>query len=158
MTSITQPLEFRKLIRAQPQPGFDFVPFLDALLIGVFIALNASAFIISPGADIRLPESSALLASRSDPIAVLTVDRNELFFFEGDKLSIRTLKSRLAAYVDARLQSDPEHPPTLLLKADESLSAGNLFNLMDLAREVGFARVHLAAEVQSADTVFPETP
>lgn len=143
MSGLTQPLEFRRHMRSQPQAGFDFVPFLDALLIAGFVAVNASAFVLSPGTAVHLPRSATMETARVNPTAVLTVDRNELYFFEGRKLSRLTLGEHLAAYVDG-LQ-DNQHP-VLLLKADASITSSVLFELMDSARRAGFAEIHLAAE------------
>ena len=87
MAGLTQPLEFRKYMTSTPRQGFDFVPFLDAVIITLFVSLNISAFVFSPGTSIRLPASPYLLATQADPTAVLTVDRNQLYFFEGLKLA-----------------------------------------------------------------------
>lgn len=144
MAGLTQPLEFRRFIRSEPRPGFDVVPFFDALLIATFIALNFSVFVIAPGASIQLPDTSSLQSVQNAPTAVLTIDRNELYFFGGSKLSGQTVGQHLAGFI--RKHPDAGGKATLLIKADSSISTGVLFNLMDIARECGFARVHLAAE------------
>lgn len=149
MAGLTQPLEFKKGMQCAPQAGFDFVPFLDAILIALFVALNTSPFIIAPGAAIELSNSATQFARSSAPTAVLTVGRNELYFFEGAKLSRLTLQDHLREYVKASGPGDPV--PTLLIKADASLSTNLLFQLMDMARSAGFTQVHLAAE-------FPQRP
>jgi biopolymer transport protein ExbD len=153
MAGLTQPLEFRRFLRSAPVAGFDFVPFLDAILLAMFIALNVSAFVIAPGTTIRLPESAAVEAPRESPTAVLTVDRNQLYFFQGVKLSPLTLESHLATFVEELNTDDGDDPSaTLLIKADASISTNNLFGLMDLARRAGFSRIHLAAEPVQADS------
>ncbi len=143
MSGLTEPLEFRRFMRSRPVPGFDVVPFLDALMIAGFVAVNASAFVLSPGTAVHLPRSATMETARGAPTAVLTVDRNELYFFEGRKLSRLALQDHLAEYV-AETGSDRE--PILLLKADASITSSVLFELMDSARKAGFAEIHLAAE------------
>lgn len=143
MPGLTEPFEFRRLIRCGPKQGFDVVPFLDAMLIAVFVALNVSAFVLSPGTAVELPESSSMEPAQAAPTAVLTVDRNELYFFQGRKLAVVTLEDHLRQYVEALPESQD---PVLLLKADSSITSSTLFNLMDIARRVGFVEVHLAAE------------
>lgn len=153
MAGLTQPLEFRRFLRSAPVPGFDFVPFVDAIFLALFIALNVSAFVIAPGTTIRLPESAAVEAPRESPTAVLTVDRNELYFFQGVKLSPLTLESHLATFVETLQQDRGDSSfATLLIKTDASLSTDNLFGLMDLARRAGFTRIHLAAEPVGPDS------
>ena len=144
MAGLTEPLEFKRHLRCQPKPGFDVVPFLDALFIAAFVALNASSFILSPGTSIQLPVSRTLETATVAPAAVLTVGRNELYFFEGRKLAKLTLEEHLIRYVADR---GDEKAPVLLLKADASINSSTLFNLMDIARTAGFSEVHLAAEL-----------
>jgi len=86
---------------------------------------------------------------------VLTVGKNELYFFEGRKLAKSTLQEHLTRYVASR---ESDKPPMLLLKADESITSANLFNLMDIARTAGFTEVHLAAELIKNDKPDEDVP
>jgi len=149
MAGLTQPLEFRKFIRTSPKPGFDVVPFLDAILIALFVALNASVFVLAPGTAIQLPESGAIEAAQSAPTAVLTVDRNELYFFKGRKLAKVSLEDQLRQYVESLGPEYQESGAVLLLKADASITSSALFGLMDTARRAGFTQIHLAAELKA---------
>lgn len=148
MAGLTQPLDFRRFMRSGPACGFDFVAFLDALLIAGFVALNASAFMVAPGTVIQLPSSRAAEPAGAGTMAVLTVDRNDLYFFEGRKLARNALPERLKAFVQT-LSLQGEDAPILLLKADASIPSASLFQIMDAAREAGFAQIHLAAELSS---------
>lgn len=154
MPGITQPLELRRYISCSPKSGFDVVPFLDAILIALFVSLNVSAFIIAPGTAIRLAESSSLERQQGSVAAVLTVDRNALYFFDGQKLSTLTLESHLRDYVTEHALGSADRPATLLIKADASISTQTLFQLMDLANRAGFTDVHLAAELAQEDNLF----
>ena len=150
MAGLTQPLEFRKYITCMPRPGLDTVPFLDAFLIALFVALNASAFVLAPGTSVQLPQSSTMESIETAPTAVLTVDRNELYFFEGQKLARLSVASQLRKYVDSLDAAGAGAAPVLLLKADSSITSATLFNLMDIARQAGFSRIHLAAEPETS--------
>lgn len=143
MAGLTTPLDFKRHLRCQPVPGFDFVPFLDALMIFAFVALNASAFVLSPGTAVNLPASDTMETTKLAPTVVLTVDRNELYFFEGRKLAKATLRNHLESYIK---ELDADDQAILLLKADSSITSSVLFHLMDIARKAGFREVHLAAE------------
>ena len=129
-----------------PKAGFDFVPFIDAILISLFVSLNISAFVHSPGTSIQLPDSPQLLATQANPAAVLTVDRNKLYFFEGLKLTRNNLESHLNNFIDERKFGPDNGEATLLIKADASIQTDELFQLMDIAQRAGFTQVHLAAE------------
>ncbi|MEX0324597.1 MAG: ExbD/TolR family protein [Puniceicoccaceae bacterium] len=146
MAGLTQPLEFRKHLLCRPRRGFDIVPFLDAFLIVLFVSLNTSAFILAPGTAVQLPLSGAMEPSRDLPTAVLTVDRNELYFFEGRKLAALTLEARLREFIENGGDTTRESGAVLLIKADATITSDVLFGLMDTARQAGFSEVHLAAE------------
>ena len=149
MAGLTQPLEFRKHLQCSPRRGFDIVPFLDAFLIVLFVSLNTSAFILSPGTSIQLPVSGTMEQSRDISTAVLTVDRNELYFFEGRKLATVTLENRLREFVEDAGGAQGSSGAVLLIKADATITSDVLFGLMDTARRAGFTEVHLAAEPAS---------
>lgn len=139
--SVTQPLGLRQFIRTQPSAGFDVVSLLDLIVIAILLGFNGSNFVFAPGAEVELartahPELGGQMAS-----VVLTVGRNDALFFEGRKISIHDLPSRLK-----RAASGYENEPVLLLKLDRSLDLETVFNLMDTAREAGFKRVQLAGE------------
>ena len=146
MAGLTQPLEFRKHLQCAPKRGFDVIPFLDAFLIALFVGLNASVFVMAPGTAVQLPGSAAMEPAQTLPTAVLTVDRNELYFFEGRKLSTVSLNDRLEAFVNKAEEETGQQGAVLLLKADSTITSEILFNLMDAARDAGFTEVHLAAE------------
>jgi biopolymer transport protein ExbD len=151
MPGITQPFNFRQHLRSRPKAGFDPVPFLDALCIALFLGLHFSYFILTPGASIELPKTRTHALVPASGTAVLTVDRNRLYFFEGAKLSEEGLRKALVAFVET--ESVQGRQASLLVKADVGLQSEVLFRLMDFATEAGFARIHLAADLgpQAAD-------
>ena len=155
MAGLTEPFEFKRHLRSKPTQGFDTVPFIDALLIAMFIALNSSAFVLSPGTSVELPVSSVLESLDNAPSAVLTVGRNELYFFQGKKLAKVTLQEHLEDFVG---NYAGDTPPVLLLKADASIPSARLFSLMDIARQSGFGEVHLAAELNTQGMQDAKTP
>jgi biopolymer transport protein ExbD len=143
--SVSQPLNLRAMIQTAPKPGFDFVAALDLILIALFFALNGSQFIFAPGAQVDLARTSHPELGRSMPSVVLTVGRNGVFFFENQKIDRSELEGRLEDYISTKGEGG-----ALLLKLDQSLSLKDLFDLMDVARTAGFARVQLAAEEAGA--------
>jgi len=147
MAGLTQPLELKRFIRIAPKSGFDCVPFIDVILIAVFISLNISAFVILPGISVELPQTRSFAAMEGDFTGVLTVDRNAAFFFEGKKVSPSGLEDQLRQFVDeSRIEGVTAPRITLLIKSDASVSASYLMELMEMAQSAGFAKVHLASE------------
>ncbi len=139
--SITSPLNLRQFLRTQPGNGFDFVALLDLAVIGLFLALIGSRFVFAPGAEVELARTTH--PELGGPVApiVLTVGRNDAYFFRGQRILPRDLPAQFSAYV-------AEHGPesVLLMKLDRSLPLESVFGLIDEARTAGFKRVQIAAE------------
>jgi biopolymer transport protein ExbD len=146
MTGLTQPLQLKRFIHCAPRSGFDVVPFLDAVLITLFVALNASSFVTAPGVLIDLPSSQVRQGVAPPATAVLTVDRNHLYFLAGAKIPPALLASRLEEFIASQGPAEAGAQATLLIKADASIASSELFQLMALAQQTGFSHVHLAAE------------
>lgn len=140
---ISQPLGFRQYLQSRPAQSLDIVPFFDVLLIAFFIALNSSRFVTSPGVTIDLVQLESAVHQVQTPTAVLTVDRNELYFFNGLKISSDALNKTLVTFADEAGHEDS----ILLIKADSAINTESLFELFEVAKEAGFIRVQLAAEV-----------
>jgi len=156
MASLTQPLDLRRFIRITPKSGFDCLPYLDFTLIVAFIFINVSSFVILPGVAVELPSGRSAASVAGEYTTVLTIDRNEAFFFEGNKIPASGLEEHLRTFVD-EFRPGLRNPPhvTLLLKSDASVSASFLIELMELARSAGFSRVLLASESGSPDGTRP---
>ena len=149
MTSLTAPLNFRALLRSAPSGFFDSVPFFDAVLIALFLTLNVSTFVLAPGSRIDLPRSGSLQPLPGRGVAVLTVERNGLLFFAGKKVTVSGLEDHFSRFVLEKQTSAlaaAKESLTLLVKADKTIPAADLFMIMDKARQAGFAHVHLSAE------------
>ena len=148
---MTQPLHLRRYL-STPRTGFDAVPFLDFLLIGLFFILAGSRYLFAPGISIELPTTAY------DPIpgipasVVLTVQESELIFFEGRKETMESLPRRLQHYV----QTHGEVAPILLLRADRNVDLEDVLRICEMARIAGFGGVQVAAEpTRDGPPLFP---
>lgn len=137
---------WKQYLKSSPQKGVDALPFFDVLLISCFIAINFSQFILTPGVQVELPTSMEFAGSKVAPSAVLTIDRNELYFFQGKMLTADSLAEGLSRYTQELSNTDKGFTGTLLIKAHRQLSTEVLLHAMDKAREAGFSSIHIAAE------------
>lgn len=136
-----------RFMRSHPKDTIDVVPFFDLLLIGVFVSLNFSTFISAPGIEVTLPSSPNFSTTQAAPVAVLTIDRNELYFFEGQMLTRETLRDGLQRYMQENpMIEEGRREAGLLLKAHRDLPSNVLIETMDLANDLGFTSIHIAAE------------
>ena len=145
--------EFRnwsRFVSTKPAMGIDLFPCFDLLVIGCFIAISFSKFILNPGIALDLPRSSAYLPTQIASSTVLTIDRNGLFFFEGKMLNENNLIEAFSSFLN-NLSDDAREAITLLIKADRALPTEVLFETLDTAKEAGFESVHLATEYPVAN-------
>ena len=145
--SITQPLNFRSFVRRVPGLGFDAVPFLDVILLFVFLGIGSSSFIFAPGVDVDLARIDSGISGSVGSTAVLTIMPNEQFFFEGRKIPREALEPALAAYAEML----PAEQRYLLLKVDLATSTEETFAIFSMVRRAGFDRVQMAGEERRSD-------
>lgn len=143
MASLVDPFQLRMHLKSRPKIGLNAAPFIDLLLIGLVLVINGSPFIGAPGISVDLVRIPQQEVRESIADAVLTIDRNELIFFQGLKIPYSQIQPELSGF----LAKHPSENAVLMVKADVGMDMRQLFDVFEIAREAGFARVHLAAEV-----------
>jgi len=153
---ITQPLELASKLRSPPR-DFDVFFWANGALIVLFFALLGSRFVLAPGMPLKVGESAEIELPRIGSTVqgaasvVVSYRRDEMLLFEGGIHDIRDVRPKLADYVKA-------HPgAVLLVRVDKQVSMQGFLALCDLAREVGFANVLVAAEPGVETTKFVPT-
>ena len=94
---ITSPLDLRRHLSEIDQ-RFDFVPFIDLILIGLFSVILGSRFVFAPGLDVELPKVDSEVLTVLPTAAVLTIRENEMILFEGDRVRIGGLEQKLGEH------------------------------------------------------------
>jgi len=118
-------------------------PFAAVFFLVLLMLLLHTSLAPAPGVRVQLPEVSA--EPRPAHIGVelvVTVDQNELVYFEHQVLSEDQLRDRLGAKVRRTRQ-----PLQLVLLADENVRQGAVLRLATLARACGVEEVILATRV-----------
>lgn len=142
MSSLVDPFQLRSYLKNQPKVGLNAAPFIDMMVIGFVLLLNGSHYMAAPGVGVELVRTGMSAPGSAMPAAVLTIDRNELIFFQGLKIPETQIAATLSAYLARENLPDP----VLLVKADIGMNMSQLFSIFEIARESGFVEVHLAAE------------
>lgn len=137
----TQPLQLRSRLRSPRDLGWNFIPLVDLAIIGLLLGLHAYRFVYTPGPQVDLPRIPSATFTTSVSPAILTLGRQDMLFFQGQKVLPEALDGTLREY--AALHSPP---PPLLVKMDASLSVQDLADILATARAAGFPSIHLAAE------------
>lgn len=112
---------------------------IDIVFLLLIYFLLASNFVTQEGIGIDLPKVKSVGLS-SPRLNVVTVDKEGRFFFDkamvDDRLLLDTLRTRL------RLSSDRD----VIIRADRKVLYDRVIKAMDIARQAGGEKLHLAIE------------
>ncbi|MEA2792188.1 MAG: biopolymer transport protein ExbD [Acetobacteraceae bacterium] len=111
-------------------------PFIDVILV-LLIIFMVAAPLATVDVAVELPASSAATRPRPDQPVYLTV-RPDLTLAIGETTVAR---DDLAAALNTRTQGD--HDARLFLRADKSVSYGDLMAVMDALRGAGYLKLAL---------------
>jgi len=150
---ITRPLDLQSRLSPPPR-DLDFFAWVNVGVIVLFFGLLGSRFVLAPGlpvgvgggSELVLPEAGGVSDMAAPASVVVSYRRNDVILFEGGKYKLRELRPHMEAY--AR-----QHPgAVLLVQIDYQVSTQAFLNLCEMARQVGFANVLVAAEQPSVGT------
>ncbi len=135
---ITQPLDLAAHLRPPPR-SFDVFFFVNVAVLGLFLTLFTSKFVLAPGETISVPLMNNATGTAQTTGLVVNLQRDNLILFEGGRYSIEGFQQRLAEVVKEK------GPMRLLLRADRQTSAQALITFTAVATAAG-CEVQIAAE------------
>ncbi len=144
--SFSRPLQLERELSA-PDRGLDVAPLIDILVIALFFSLLGSRFILAPGVQIDLPSVSATSISNVPTAAVLTIRSDNMLLFEGSIHTVGSFEAAMRTYFADKGLSDA----VLLVKPNKDVSMQTFLYVCEIARNAGFQKVHIAAEVNPGE-------
>lgn len=127
-------------------------PWVDTVLLALFFVFLNGRVLLQPGIVVELPETPFREGLRPGGVVVVFSvagaepgRREEIVFFDDDRYlagseeQMRKLKHAFSRQVHARSDA------TLVIKADRHVRHGTVVAVMNMALEVGIARVNIAA-------------
>ncbi len=137
------PVSGRRKRRA-PMAEINVTPLVDVMLV-LLIIFMVTAPLMTSGVQVDLPESKAeALAQEQDPIAV-TIDPSGALFVNDVEVAPDAFAARLA---EIAAGSDEEGGPRIHLRADTTLSYGQVIAVMGELNRAGLRRVALVSVSQ----------
>lgn len=125
----------------------DAAPFAGVFfLVLIFITFN-SQLVFTPGVRVELPQADGLPGTANPTVSVV-VDRSGQFYFENQAIAVEELRKRLASATDKAKGRGAQL--TLVVLADTLTPNEVLFQLGELAREVGIKELLQATRPRSA--------
>ena len=115
----------------------------DAALLTLAFFIAISPFVLQPGINISLPESSFTGGARFNSM-VLSITRGGWFYFNDVRLSEGSLPIEL----ERAAKNNPE--AVLIIEADEHVSHGTVIAAWNAALAAGISEVSIATEISEA--------
>ena len=146
----------------KPKAGFDMVPVLDMIVLGLLLSLLFTHYLISPGVQVDLPKTKLSIQQDGSKVEVLTIASNGMLFFKGGVYEQTSIEDAFLKYfTDSRVGA-----PVLLLKAKASMDIQQFLDLCKMAQDAGFSAVQIAADTgndhiietksgQNGEPIFP---
>lgn len=117
----------------------DMTPMIDVVFQLIIFFLVSTTFVVLPGINLNLPESSTA-ESTSNLGITITCEKNGNLYFNDKKVSFKSLGDELAKF-DTKKTKKAEFPITI--EADDLVTNGTIVKLFDVIRQNGYASINL---------------
>lgn len=119
--------------------NINVTPLVDVMLVLLIIFMVTSPMMIQ-GIDVSLPETkTALVKSSEDPVA-LSIDRFGNIYVDDKKLEKANLRVFLENLFKYRKNKE------VVVRADRSVSYGQVIELLDMLREIGITKIGMVTK------------
>lgn len=122
------------------EKSFDYmnvIPLVDIMLVLLTIVLMVSTFVASGTIPVRLPVASQQNKEVQLKTATVTIDRNNIIYFESTMTSLSDLGEKI---------KDLTRETPLIIKADQNVTVQSCVDVLDLLTNAGFKKVGLQTE------------
>jgi len=121
-------------------PKIELTPMVDVVFLLLIFFMISTTFIETPGISVDLPESSSHVVEKAEKEVKVFLDREGNIFLGDEPLSWQEFRTRIERYRSTAGNS------TFILMADRQSRHGRVVQVMDLARDVGFAKLAIATD------------
>ncbi len=129
--------------RYRPMAEINVTPLVDVMLV-LLIVFMVTAPMITSGVDVNLPQANAKpVNSDSTPITI-TVNKDNEIFLQNSQVQLSNLVSSLQAI--AQNNTDRQ----VFVRGDQSVTYGDMLNVMATITQGGFTKVALLAQQPGA--------
>ncbi len=153
----------RRATREEPVSDINITPLTDVMLVLLIIFMISSPVLLARGMEVHLPQvTDAPALVEEDHVLYITSQRT--IYLDGTEYAPEELPGAFAELVEAA--DEAGDVVNLFLRADESVTYGDITAVMDTATQAGIERISLVQDVleeapvegQNADQPAEETP
>ncbi len=126
--------------RYRPMAEINVTPFVDVMLV-LMIVFMVTAPLLTVGVPVDLPKTEAKTISDPEEPLVISVNAAGEIYLQDSQIEIENLVPRLVAITENK-------PDTrIFVRGDQSISYGQIMEVMGTVNFAGFKRVALIAEM-----------
>ena len=126
--------------RYRPMAEINVTPFVDVMLV-LLIVFMVTAPLLTVGVPVDLPKTEAKTISDPEEPLVISVNASGEIYLQDSLIEIENLVPRLVAITENK-------PDTrIFVRGDQSISYGQIMEVMGTVNFAGFKRVALIAEM-----------
>jgi biopolymer transport protein ExbD len=130
-------LNFRKNLKLIPSSPSLVIPFIDVMVLAVFLFVLVAGISSKVIFDVRIPRAVTSDIAHEDSIMVVVTGEG-IFYLNGRVVTYDELRSFI--------RRPGNHLRPLLIKADHRASIGRIVEVWDLARSSGVERIEFATD------------
>jgi len=133
-------MQFRKKGRTRGATEVNMTPLIDIVFQLLIFFLITTTFVQNPGIEVSLPKASSAPVTTETEMVIVAVTKDGGIIHEGKLVSVTELEARLKEHHRQRANA------TVIVQADTDTPHGNVVQVMDIARSIGFAQLAIATE------------
>nr|VFJ98297.1 MAG: biopolymer transport protein ExbD [Candidatus Kentron sp. H]VFJ98514.1 MAG: biopolymer transport protein ExbD [Candidatus Kentron sp. H]VFK03549.1 MAG: biopolymer transport protein ExbD [Candidatus Kentron sp. H] len=127
----------------QEDPDVTLTPLIDVVFLLLIFFMISTTFERNSELAIELPEATAESEPSKESTIEVSIDAEGRYYING-RMLINTEQATIKRAL--KEASGPKFPP-LILTADEGTPYQSIVTLMDVARQLGFARLRFATQL-----------
>ena len=137
----SEPFGFSRHLK-KSSGALDFIPFIDLIVVGLFVSLMFTRFVVLPGVKVDLPATDMRMRHSGATMAVLTIGANQMLFFDNGVYEAATIGRSFADFVE----KNDRGALVLLIKVQSSMDVQAFLQLVELAQGAGFSEVQIVGQ------------
>lgn len=132
-------MNFRKRGGKRDPEKIDLTPMIDVVFQLLIFFMVSTTFIVTPGLKLNLPEASNTDTVEQTQDLTVELKADNTLYLNKSPIDIKSLESDLRSLSAGK-------DPTLIIKADGSVSHSSVVEVMDVARKVGLKKLAIATK------------
>ncbi|OGQ33894.1 MAG: hypothetical protein A3F16_04660 [Deltaproteobacteria bacterium RIFCSPHIGHO2_12_FULL_43_9] len=132
-------MNFRKKGAKSGLEKIDLTPMIDVVFQLLIFFMVSTTFIVTPGLKLNLPEASNADTVEQTQDLTVELKADNTLYLNKSPVDIKNLESDLRSLAAGK-------DPTLIIKADGTVSHSSVVEVMDVARKVGLKKLAIATK------------